>query len=388
MVKYVDRLGSNSRKWDGLSERFSEEDLLPLWIADMDFQSPDCVLDALKTYVDFGVFGYSKVSDDWFDSIIDWECEQHGYHVKKDWICFSPGVVCGFNWLLQALTNEGDAVIIQPPVYYPFSEAVIHNNRRLIENELVKVDNSYVMDLNDFENKVVENNVKAFIFCSPHNPCGRVWSEEELRKMLEICKKHGVIVISDEIHQDLVMPGNRHIPAAIVGDFSDVLITISAPSKTFNVAGCQNSFVIIEDEILRGKYKKHLEKLRVNGGNPFGYVAATAAYRGGGEWLSEVKEIIWDNFLFMREHLLEAFDKLWIADLQGTYLMWIDLGEYVRESEIESFVTQECKIAPDLGSWFGGRNSNTFIRINLATSRENIEEAAERIIGALEERIN
>ncbi len=388
LVKYVDRAGSNSRKWDGLSERFSADDLLPLWIADMDFKAPDCVIDALKSYVDFGVFGYSKVPEEWFDAIIAWERERHGFVVRSEWICFSPGVVSGFNWLLQAYTNVGDAVIIQTPVYYPFSEAAVHNNRKLVENELVREGNSYVMDLDDFEKKVVDNNVRAFIFCSPHNPVGRVWTRDELADLLSICKEHGVIVISDEIHQDIIMPNHKHIPAAIVGDFSDILITISAPSKTFNVAGCQNSFVIIEDEALRRKYVRHLEELRVHGGNPFGYIAATAAFTGAKQWLTEVNGIIWENYVYMKEALTSAFSDIWVSDLQGTYLMWIDLGTYVSATEIEAFVTEKCKIAPDMGSWFGGTMSDTFIRINLATSHENIEIATNNIVNALKERTN
>ena len=383
LVKYVDRRGSNCKKWDGLDEHFTREDLLPLWIADMDFKAPDCVIEALRSYVDFGIFGYSKVPEEWFDAIISWEGERHGYRVKREWICFSPGVVSGFNWLLQAYTNVGDAVIIQTPVYYPFSEAVIHNNRKLVENELVREGDSYVMDLADFEQKIVDNDVKAFIFCSPHNPCGRVWSHDELQAVLSVCKKHGVVVISDEIHQDIIMANNKHIPAATVGDFSDILVTISAPSKTFNVAGCQNSFVIIEDENMRQKYLSHLEELRVHGGNPFGYFAATAAFTGGKEWLTEVNDIIWQNYVFMKDALTTAFPEIWVADLQGTYLMWIDLGAYVSATEIDEFVAEKCKIAPDMGSWFGGKNSGTFIRINLATSRENIETAASNIISAL-----
>ena len=352
----------------------------------MDFKAASCVTDALKLYVDCGVFGYSKVPEEWFDAIISWERERHGYDIKREWICFSPGVVSGFNWLLQAYTNEWDAVIIQTPVYYPFSEAIVHNNRKLIENELVQKGDSYVMDLADFENKLVKNNVKAFIFCSPHNPCGRVWTRDELDDLLSICKKHGVIVISDEIHQDIIMPNHKHIPPATVGDFADILVTISAPSKTFNVAGCQNSFVIIEDDNLRKKYVKRLEELRVHGGNPFGYIAATAAYACGKEWLEEVNEIVWQNYVFMKEALTSACPEIWVADLQGTYLMWIDLGAYVTAQEIEDFVTEKCKIAPDMGSWFGGMHSDTFIRINLATSRENIEIATKGLVKALDER--
>ncbi len=386
-VVYKDRKSSDSRKWDGLDERFDGSlDLLPMWIADMDFQAPQCVIDALKAYVDFGVFGYYKVPDDYFDAIIRWEKEQHGYEIEREWICFSPGVVSGFNWLLQTYTQPGDAVIIQTPVYYPFGEAVVNNGRKLVESELIRTENSYQIDLHDFEAKIDKEEVKAFILCSPHNPCGRVWRREELVSILSICAKHDVIVIADEIHQDIIMQGYEQIPAATVGDFDKNLVTIAAPSKTFNIAGCQNSFVIIPDEELRKKYQNHVKELRVNGGNPFGYIACTAALTGGQEWLSEVNGIIEGNFHYLKETLEEALPEIWIAELEGTYLAYLDLGAFVSAEEIEDFVLKECHIAPDFGAWFGGKNSGTCIRLNLATSRENVEKAAAQIIEAVKER--
>ncbi len=354
----------------------------------MDFQAPNCVIEALRSYVDFGVFGYSPVPNEWFDEVISWERRRHGYEIKREWICFSSGVVSGFNWLLQAFTNKGDAVIIQSPVYYPFSNAVLDNERKLVESELVRVGDSYVMDLEDLEKKIVENNVKAFIFCSPHNPVSRVWTRSELEDILTICKKHDVVVISDEIHQDMVFNGHTHTPSACVGDFSDILVTVSAPSKTFNVAGCQNSFVIIEDATLRSKYLKHFNEMCIERGNPFGYIATAAAYKNGEGWLDEVKKIIWDNYIYLKEELKSAFSDIWVGDLQGTYLTWIDLGSYVKPDELESFIIDKCKIAPDFGTWFGGKNSKTCIRVNLATDRRNIEIVAKNIIEALRERAN
>lgn len=383
-IVYVPRKGTNSRKWDNLRERFSfDNEPLPLWIADMDFQAPQCVIDALSEYCAQGVYGYYSVPDEYFDAIIKWEKEHHGYSIEREWICFSPGVVAGFNWLLQSFTAPGDAVIIQTPVYYPFSEAVVNNARTLVESELVRTDTSYRIDLNDFEQKVIDNNVKAFIFCSPHNPCGRVWTKDEITKLLNICKKHGVIVLSDEIHQDILAKDYIHVPSATVGDFNDILVTISAPSKTFNVAGCQNSFIVIPDQNLRERYLAHTKELRINTGNPFGYIACTAAFNGGENWLSEVNDIIQDNYKLLKEKIQASFPKVWFAELQGTYLTWIDLGAYVSSEELVDFVINECEIAPDFGSWFGGQNSNTFIRINLATSKENIELAGQRIVDAL-----
>ena len=378
-MTYVDRQGSNSRKWDGLDEHFDSSDLLPLWIADMDFKAPDFVIDAIKKSADFGVFGYKKTPEEWFEAIIDWEKRNHNYDIKKEWICSSPGVVSGFSWILQCMTEADDSVIIFAPVYYPFAHAIVDNGRKLIESELVRVKDTYEMELADFESKVSENDVKLCIFCSPHNPCGRVWKKDELKQFLDICKKHSVKVISDEIHQDFVFGNNRHIPTATVGDYSDILFTISAPSKTFNLAGLQNSYLIIENEQLRSAYLEHVNKIHLCSCNIFGYEATIAAYKHGQAWLDEVCSVIWKNYCYMKGELLAKFPKIWIADLQGTYLMWVDLGAYVAADEIEDFIQNACKIAPDFGSWFGGCNSSTCIRINLATSYDNIIEATKRI---------
>lgn len=383
-VAYKDRLGTDCNKWDGCEEKFGDRNLLPLWVADMDFEAPSCVKEALRKYVDFGVFGYYRVPDSYYEAFINWEKTYHDYEVKKEWIRFAPGVVPAFNWLIHILTNEQDGVLITPPVYYPFKDAIVNNNRMVIESPLVRMEDHYELDYEDFEQKIKEQNVKLFIFCTPHNPVGRVWKKEEIVKVLDICKKYGAYVIADEIHQDIIMKGYQKVTAATTGDYDEIMVTLTAATKTFNLAGCQNSIVVIPDETLRKRYDDYLTKLRITGGNAFGYVAVQSAYEGGRAWLDEVLNLIEENYHLMKSILEEKLPKVWIPKLEGTYLMWIDLGAYVSADEIESVIQKDCGLAVDYGSWFGGESYGTFVRVNLATREENIRLAAEKIVEALE----
>lgn len=383
-VIYKDRLGTDCNKWDGCEEKFGDEHLLPLWVADMDFEAPSCVKQALKEYVDFGVFGYYQIPNRYYEAFINWEKTYHDYDVKKEWIRFAPGVVPAFNWLIHILTNERDGVLITPPVYYPFKDAVVNNNRTLVESPLMRLEDHYELDYEDFERKIKEQNVKLFIFCTPHNPVGRVWKKEEIVKVLDICKKYGVYVIADEIHQDIIMDGYQKVTAAATGNYDEIMVTLTAATKTFNLAGCQNSIVVIPNESLRKRYDDYLTRLRITGGNAFGYIAVQSAYEGGRKWLDEVLNIIEENYHLMKSILEEKLPKVWIPKLEGTYLMWIDLGAYVSADEIESVIQKDCGLAVDYGSWFGGEAYGTFIRVNLATGEENIRLAAEKIVEVLE----
>ena len=289
---YVDRRNTNCNKWDGQQKMFGEEGLHAMWVADMDFRVPKCVINALREYVESGVYGYYKIPDAYYQAFIDWEREHHGYEVKKEWVRFSPGVVAGFHWLLQILTEENDAVIVNTPVYYPFLDAVKNNHRTLICSDLKNENGEYTIDFDDFEKKITDHQVKLFILCSPHNPAGRVWKKEELKRLFEICRAHQVYIISDEIHQDLVFGENKHIPSLSVGEYDDIMVSVVAASKTFNIAGAQNSMVIIPDKKLQEKWDAYVKGNRVLGGNAFGYVAAQAAYAGGNEWLTLVLDQI------------------------------------------------------------------------------------------------
>lgn len=380
LVKYIDRKHTNSVKWDGQSELYGQDGLLPMWVADMDFEVPAAVLEALHNYVDTGAYGYYKVPDSYYDAFINWEKTHHGYETKKEWIRFSPGVVSAFNWIIQFMTKPEDAIIVTPPVYYPFMNAVKDNGRKLITSYLVNANGTYKVDFSDFEQKIIENHVKLFILCSPHNPVGRVWTQEELKTMFDICRKHNVFVISDEIHHDLVYGENKHIPSLTAGDYDDMMIMLTAPSKTFNLAACQNSVIVIPDEKLRQKWDDFTNRISLHDGNAFGYVAAQAAYSDGRAWFEEVKEIIYGNYLYMKDTFAKELPNVVIAPLEGTYLAWVDMRNYLKPEKLKEFMQEKCGLAFDYGDWFGGDSYETFIRMNLATSRKNVELAVERII--------
>jgi cystathionine beta-lyase len=381
-MKYINRRNTNSTKWDGQTGMYGEEGLHPMWVADMDFQVPACVQEALHEYVEMGVFGYYRIPDSYYQACIDWEAENHGYVMQKEWICFSPGVVSAFNWIIQFMTDPGDSVIVMTPVYYPFLNAVKNNNRKLVTSDLINNEGVYTIDFKDFENKIIENETKLFILCSPHNPVGRVWTKDELKKTFDICRKHNVFVISDEIHQDLTYK-NKHVPSFSVGDYEDMMISIMAPSKTFNLAGAQNSEVIIPNENLRERWYKYINGIRVTGGNAFGYVAAEAAYQGGKDWLEEVKAQIYTNYTFLCNELKEHFPQILVSPLEGTYLSWVDLSAYVKPEEMKDFIQNKCRLAVDYGDWFGGTRFKGFIRLNLATSLENVKTTTDAIINNL-----
>lgn len=379
-LEYVDRRNSDSMKWDGLLDTFKADGLLPLWVADMDFRIDEHITDALMEYVKTGVPGYYKVPDAYYDAFIKWEKEEHGLEVKREWIRFSPGVVTGFHMALQMLTYPGDAVLITTPVYYPFINAIKNNDRQIITSELVNDNGRYTIDFADFESKIKKNDVSLFILCSPHNPVSRVWTEGELTEMLRICRKYNVRIISDEIHHDLVFGGSKHVPTLSLACEEDKIIMMTAVSKSFNLAGFQNSFVVIKDDELRGIWDKYTTGNRVQSGNPLGYIAARTAYEQGKPWLEEVKKTIEGNFEAMSERLKEGLPDVVITPLEGTYLAWIDFGAYLRVEELQAFMQDRCGLAFDYGQWFGGGKSGTHIRVNLATSRENVLEAADRII--------
>ena len=426
LIKYVDRKNTDCAKWDGLEHTFSRGDLLAMWVADMDFKVPECVSDALKKYIDMGAFGYYVPPAGYYNSFIEWERRYHGYEVKREWMRFAPGVVPAFNWLVQMLAGEGEAVAVMQPVYYPFMKAIENNGRRLVNCPLLLTENGYEMDYEGFEELIVREDVKTFIFCSPHNPVGRVWKKEEIRRVLDICMKHNVYVISDEIHHDLIMSGHEHVPSATVGDtagaYDSILVTLTAATKSFNLAALQNSIVIIPYEKIRAVWDKFTEGIRITGGNAFGYVAVEAAYKDGRPWLEEILDVIEGNYRYLRGRLESELPDVRVADLEGTYLMWIDLSAYMERiiakyvmtssaaglsaanqsdskeagsdsadinlneaavTAMQHFMEDECGIAADYGAWFGGDEYAGCIRINLATSRENIETAAGRIINAL-----
>lgn len=377
----VERKGTYSLKWDALDKRFGNADLISMWVADMEIKAPKEVIEALKERCEHGVFGYSYVSDVYYNSVINWLKEKHNYEIKKEWLRFTNGVVTAIYCFVNIFTKVDDAVLILTPVYYPFHNAVKDNNRKLITCDLKNTDGYFTIDYDEVEKKIVENKVKLFIQCSPHNPAGRVWKEEELARILEICKKHNVLVISDEIHQDITMKGYKHIPSAIVanGKYADNLITVSAASKTFNLAGLIHSNIIISNAELRKKYDEEIKKINQTEISILGMLATQVAYEKGSEWLENVKEIIEDNFNYLKTELNKHIPEITITNLEGTYLVFLDLRKIIPIDKVKEFIQDKCNLAIDFGEWFGA-SFKGFIRINLATDPEIVKKAVENII--------
>ncbi|MGF7010271.1 cystathionine beta-lyase [Lachnospiraceae bacterium PF1-22] len=373
--EYVERKQTNCEKWDGMERLFSSNDLLPLWVADMDFKVPEAITKALHEYVEMGAYGYYKVPDSYYEAFIAWEKRHHGFTVEREWLRFSLGVVSGFNWGVQMLSEPGDSIMIQQPVYYPFARAIENNERHLVSADLVNHNGHYQVDLEAFEETIIREKVKLFILCSPHNPVGRVWTEAELKGMIALCRKHKVYVLADEIHQDLVMPTYHHTSAFLAEDYREGMILLTAPSKTFNLAAGQNSIIIIKDEELRARWDAFVLSIAIGSGNAFGYIAAEAGYREGDEWLQGVKEQIQENYDYLKVELSLHLPKAVLAPLEGTYLAWLDLGAYLEGKNVTEVMEEQCKLAVDYGNWFAPVGYEKFIRLNLATSLDNIKVA-------------
>ncbi len=379
-ITLIDRTGTNSTKWDDLRASFGEDSLLPVWVADMDFKTPLCVRQALHEAVDHGAFGYYKIPETYHQSILNWEETRHGSHWKEPWLRTTSGVVSGLFHLLSAITQPGDAVLLQTPVYYPFYRVIAHTDRRAVYSPLHQENGVYTPDLEDLEQKIMQENVKVFLLCSPHNPVGRVWTEEELRAMLGICRRHGVQVISDEIHHDILMPGYQHISAASLWSGPNPPITFFSASKTFNLAGMKNSILAIPQKETRAKFDAFERSLGTGSSSTLDYIAVTAAFRGGAEWLDTVLAQIFDNYQMVKE-TLAPFPQITISPLEGTYLLWLDLGNVVPREQLHAFVQTECGLAPDYGHWFfpEGVREDTHIRINLAAPQATIQKAAKQL---------
>lgn len=380
LIKYVDRYGTDCVKWDGLENEYGRKDMLSMWVADMDFRCPECVHEAIQKYMVCGAYGYDMLSSRFNKAFAKWEKNRHGYEVEQDWLRYSTGVVQAFYWCINAMTQEGDHVLVLPPVYYPFFNAVNDTNRALVESNLIWNGQGYEMNYADIEEKIAENDVKMLLFCSPHNPVGRVWRREELEKLVEICDKYAVTIVSDEIHDDFVHQPHKHIPMGLIRKENTVVL--SAPSKTFNLAGMTTALAIIPDLRLRAKWDVLSKRIHISEGNSFGYLAGEAAYLHGAEWADELMTVIYDNYLTLHDRLLEKLPKLVIAPLEGTYLMWADFGAYLKKSEMKDFFENKCGIALDYGEWFHG-GAETWVRFNLATSHELIEKAADLILSAM-----
>ncbi|MCT4660824.1 MAG: pyridoxal phosphate-dependent aminotransferase [Tissierellales bacterium] len=384
--KPINRANTHSLKWDGIKEKFgiNPEGILPLWVADMDFKSPIEVADMLKHKASHGIYGYSGDFEDYEDSVIRWMKNRHGWDIDRGWIAYTPGIVTGLNLLVSALTKPGDKIIVQPPVYTPFYEAINNHGCEVVENPLIKNGDRYEMDFENLESQMSEN-VKLLILCSPHNPVGRVWTREELTRLGEICEKHGVIVISDEIHGDLIYKKSKHTPFAMLGEsFAQNTVICTAPSKTFNVAGLNTANLIIPNEKLRKAYLDKRASFGISRPNVFGFEALEAAYTFGEEWLEQLLVYLEGNADFVKSYIDENLPQIKVSKPDGTYLMWLDFrGMPVKGKELEDFLIREAKVLMNQGDCYG-TGGDGFVRLNIGCARVVLEDALERIKVAVE----
>ncbi|MEY8395409.1 MalY/PatB family protein [Lachnospiraceae bacterium 45-P1] len=384
----VDRRGTSATKVERMPEG-SSEDALALWVADMDFPCAEPIIKALHERIDRKIFGYTVYdTDECLGAVTDWFKKRYGWEEKKENLLFSPGIVSAYAVLLNILTEEGDGVVVQRPIYYPFMMKAKSNNRVIVDNPLIYEKGNYKMDFEDLDAKMADPKNKVLVFCSPHNPTGRVWTEEEIRTVVDICKKYDKWIICDEIHCDLLRSGVVFHPMLKVApDYAERIAVCTAPSKTFNLAGMKTSNIIIRNEELKKKWNDFIgNKLSMNGASTLGLTAMVAAYREGEEWLEQVKEYLDGNFAYIDSFLKEHLPKAHLVPAEGTYLAWIDFNGYVNgdEKRLEELMQKKAKVALDEGYIFGDAGKG-FERINVASPRSVIAECMERILKAFKE---
>ena len=376
----VNRKNTNAIKYDLAKKRGKPEDAVSLWVADMDFPTAPCIQKAVAEKAAHGIWGYSRPDNRYYDALKKWYKERHNFEVQNEWVVNTPGVCFALATAVKAFTKEGESVLIQKPVYYPFFNIINSLQRKVVNSSLILKNNHYEIDFDDFERKIVQENVKMFILCSPHNPGGRVWTKQELQKISEICLAHNVLVVSDEIHSDITFGSNVH---TVYGSLSEQAlknsIICTAPSKSFNLAGLQFSNIFIADEKLRKAFSEELDKTGYDEPSVFGIVAATAAYSEGAYWFDSVKSYIWENILFARKYIEENAPQIKVLVPEGTYLLWLDFSKTgLSDSEINDRVLNKAKVWLDRGSMFG-KEGEKFQRINCATPRIILEDALKRI---------
>jgi cystathionine beta-lyase len=374
--------GTNSVKHDGRTAYFGTADVLPLWVADMDFASPEVVTRALQKRAAHPVYGYTLYPESAYEALIAWLKKRHGWEVQREWIIMTPGVVPSLFASVMAFAKEGEGVIVQPPVYFPFFSAVTTNHRKLIENPLRLAGDRYEIDFKHLE-QCAADGARLMLFCSPHNPVGRVWSKEELTELLRIARRYDVTILADEIHADLVYPGERHIALATLAEENDKVITTVAPSKTFNIPGLGLSCVIAPNAAHRHAIQQVFDTLHVSNTNPFSIAAFEAAYRGGEAWLDSLLVYLQGNRDFVYDYVAQHLPVIKVIQAQGTYLLWLDCrGLGLNDVKLRDFFVREAKVGMNPGIGFG-KNGSGFMRLNIASPRHVIAEALGRIKGAL-----
>lgn len=381
----VNRRGTNSVKWD----EAKEEGVIPMWVADMDFKAAPCILEALKKRVDHGVFGYTMVPDSYYESIISWFERRHQWHIERDWISYTSGVVPAISAIIKALTEPGDKVLVQTPVYNCFFSSIRNNGCTIAENALVRKGNSYEIDFDDFERQAADEKTKVFLLCNPHNPAGRVWTPEELSRMNDICLRHGVKVIADEIHCELVMPGHVFTPfAAVSKTCQDNCITTNSPTKSFNIAGLQIANIITNNAEDRQKIDHAININEVCDVNPFGVIALQAAYNEGEDWIDQLNVYLWENYQALKTFFRDNLPQLEVIDLEGTYLVWVNVrATGMTGNELTDKLLKEGKVFVNRGTMYGKTTGEDYIRINIAMPRSLMLEGLKRMKDVIDKNI-
>jgi len=384
--KAPSRKDTNAEKYALREKLFGSEEVLPMWVADMDIKTPSFVMDAIKDRTKHSILGYEEIPESFFNAQIAWIKERHGYELKREWMFYSPSVVASINLCIKAFTDSGDSVIVQSPVYFPFYTSVTNNDRHLIKNPLIENDGYYIMDFEAFESAIDEK-TKLFLLCSPHNPVGRVWHEDELQRLGEICIKHDIIILADEIHSDLIFKGSKHLPMSGISKALEArTITCYGPGKTFNMAGLSVSTISIPNEVLRKKFGKVYKATHFAEGTVFAHVGFEAAYTKGEVWVEELIEHIQGNIDYLDLCLKEYMPSITMKKPEGTYLVWLDCrGLGLSYQGLKDFFFKESKLGLSTGISFG-KEGEGFMRINLATPRSTVEEAVSRLHEAYEAR--
>lgn len=375
-----DRKGTDCLKYDFAKRRGLPEDVLPLWVADMDFKTSSYVEDAVIERTKQAIFGYTETQEDYFAAVAGWMKRHHNWEIKPNWMIKTPGVVFALAMAVKAYTKENDAVLIQQPVYYPFSEVIRDNGRVVVSNDLyLGEDRRYHIDFADFEEKIIAHDIKLFLLCNPHNPSGRVFTEEELTRLGDICLKHGVTVVSDEIHNDFVFSGTHHVFASVRKEYEDICVICTSPSKTFNLAGMLVSNIFIPNAKLRAKFKHEVDAAGISQLGTLGLVAVEAAYTKGDEWYQNMLAYIRENIAYVKHYAKENLPGVNVIEGEGTYLMWLDFrGTGIDAEELDRRIIHEAKLWLDSGKIFGDTGKG-FQRINVAAPRSIVEECLRRI---------
>lgn len=381
----IPRRGTNSVKWDVAKE----DGVIPMWVADMDFQAAPCIRQALKERMDHGVFGYTLVPNSYYESIISWFDRRHQWHIERDWILYTSGVVPAISAIIKALTEPGDKVLVQTPVYNCFFSSIRNNGCTTAENALVRKGNSYEIDFDDFERQAADEKTKVFLLCNPHNPAGRVWTPDELSRMNNICLKHSVKVIADEIHCELVMPGYKFTPfAAVSKACQDNCITTNSPTKSFNIAGLQIANIITNNDTIKRKIDRAININEVCDVNPFGVIALQAAYNEGESWIDQLNLYLWENYKVLKDFFQEHLPKLKVLKLEGTYLVWVDISATgLKADELTNELLQQGKVMVNSGTLYGKTTGTDYLRLNIAMPRSLMLEALQRIAQVLQPKL-